>query len=95
MNKKLKPVAVLDNALETNFLAQVLKEEQIDFVIEPASKSSVWGDVPEGGFVGFARIWGTEEDAESICSFLQDVRESQIVEDKSYLMNGRMWRIKK
>lgn len=101
---KIKPVAVLKDALEASLLSQVLKEEEIPFQIETNTHSlrSILGDAyydtlmaPFDGYYGFARVWGKVEDEQRILDCLQDVRESQVVDDKPYLVNGRMWRIKK
>ncbi|MBQ1343820.1 MAG: hypothetical protein IIY40_06625 [Firmicutes bacterium] len=101
---KIKPVAVLKDALEAGLLAQVLKDEEIPFQIETNTHSlrSILGDAyydtlmaPFDGYYGYARVWGKVEDEQRILEILRDVKDSRIVEEKPYLVNGRMWRIKK
>ena len=91
--QEIKPIAVLRDGLEASLLAQVLRGEEIPFNIEPNRRGL--GSIMGAAFDGFARVWGLAEDEERILNCLQDVRESQIVDDKPYLVNGRMWRIKK
>ena len=100
----IKPIAALENALEASLLAQVLQEEGVPFQIEQNDSRlrSLLGaavydalTAPLGGYRGFARVWGRVEDEQLILDHLQDVRESQVVEEKPYLVNGRMWRIKR
>lgn len=90
---EIKPIAALKDGLETSLLAQVLQDEGLPFQIEPNRRGM--GVVMGTTFEGYARVWGRPQDEEAILSHLQDVRDSQIIESKDYLVNGRMWRIKK
>ena len=91
--REIRPIAILKDGLEADLLAQVLRDEEIPFRIEPNSRGL--GSIMGAAFDGFARVWGLAGDEERILNCLQEVRESQIVDDKPYLLNGRMWRIKK
>lgn len=102
---EIRPIAILEDALEASLLSQVLQEEGIPFRIEVKSHRlhNILGRFendrrpsPFDNYPGYARVWGAASDAERILACLQDVRESQVViEEKPYLVNGRMWRIKK
>ena len=92
-DQRIKPIALLKDGLEASLLAQVLEDEDIPFQIE-ANRRGI-GSIMGSAFDAYARVWGREEDEERILGCLQDVRESQIIQGKDYLVNGRMWRIKR
>ncbi|MBR5430313.1 MAG: hypothetical protein IK116_07305 [Firmicutes bacterium] len=91
--RKIKPVALLQGQLETSLITQVLRDEQIPFQVELNQRGL--GSIMGAAFDSYARLWGREQDEEAILSCLKDVRESTVIDNKDYLVNGRMWRIKK
>ncbi|MBR2782950.1 MAG: hypothetical protein IKD93_01985 [Firmicutes bacterium] len=90
---EVKPIAILKDGLEASLLTQVLRDEELPFQIEPNRRGL--GSIMGSAFDGFARVWGRPQDEEAILAHLEDVRNSQIVDNKDYLVNGRMWRIKR
>ena len=93
---KDRPIATLENAVETGFLQQVLHDRGIPFRIEYSEQALgvIIGSGAAQQWQGYARVWGYDSDATAIEQALAEVRASRPMGETEW-QGSRMWRIKR